>query len=51
MSASPVLLGADVGHAMTGQGPIKDTVLVEPMQKIAIDWVADNPGPSALHCH
>lgn len=35
----------------TGQGPIKDTVLVEPMQKIAIDWVADNPGPWALHCH
>ncbi len=35
----------------TGNGPIKDTVLVEPMQKLAIDWLADNPGPWAMHCH
>lgn len=35
----------------TGNGPIKDTVLVEPMQKLAVDWVADNPGEWAMHCH
>lgn len=35
----------------TGQGPIKDTVLVEPMQELAVDWVADNPGEWAMHCH
>ncbi len=35
----------------TGQGPIKDTVLVEPMQTVSTDWVANNPGPWALHCH
>ncbi len=34
-----------------GNGPIKDTVLVEPMQKLAVDWVADNPGEWAMHCH
>jgi FtsP/CotA-like multicopper oxidase with cupredoxin domain len=35
----------------TGEGPIKDTVLVEPMQGLAVDWIADNPGEWALHCH
>lgn len=35
----------------SGRGPIKDTVMVEPMQKLAIDWFADNPGPWAMHCH
>jgi multicopper oxidase len=35
----------------TGEGPIKDTVMVEPMQTLAVDWLADNPGPWALHCH
>lgn len=33
-----------------GRGPIKDTVLVEPLQKVAIDWVGDNPGSCALNC-
>ncbi len=35
----------------TGQGPIKDTVLVEPRQKLAVEWLADNPGDWAMHCH
>ena len=35
----------------TGRGPLKDTVLVEPNQRLAIDWVADNPGAWAFHCH
>lgn len=35
----------------TGGGPIKDTVMVEPMQKLAVDWLADNPGEWAFHCH
>ena len=34
-----------------GRGPMKDTVLVEPQERLAIDWVADNPGDWAFHCH
>lgn len=35
----------------TGRGPLKDTVLVDPMQKLTIDWFSDNPGDWAFHCH
>jgi FtsP/CotA-like multicopper oxidase with cupredoxin domain len=35
----------------TGRGPLKDTVLVNPMQKITTNWVSDNPGTWAYHCH
>lgn len=35
----------------TGGGPLKDTVIVEPKQRLAIEWVADNPGDWAFHCH
>ncbi|QIN84448.1 multicopper oxidase domain-containing protein [Rubrobacter tropicus] len=35
----------------TGRGPIKDTVLVDPKQRLAFDWLADNPGDWAFHCH
>lgn len=35
----------------TGRGPLKDTVMVEPMERLAIDWVSDNPGKWAFHCH
>ena len=35
----------------TGRGPLKDTVIVEPKERLAIDWVADNPGDWAFHCH
>lgn len=33
-------------------GPIKDTVIVEPMMgAVDVEWVADNPGRWLLHCH
>lgn len=35
----------------TGRGPLKDTILVDPMQKITTNWVSDNPGIWAYHCH
>jgi multicopper oxidase len=38
-------------HATTRPGPRKDTVIVRPMQQLAVDLVADNPGQWMLHCH
>lgn len=35
----------------TGRGPLKDTVLIESMGQVAIDWLPDNPGDWAFHCH
>jgi FtsP/CotA-like multicopper oxidase with cupredoxin domain len=33
-------------------GPVKDTVLVEPMSgRVEVEWTADNPGRWFLHCH
>ncbi|TGD84564.1 multicopper oxidase family protein [Mycolicibacterium sp. CH28] len=32
-------------------GPRKDTVIVKPMQSVAVRLVADNPGIWMLHCH
>ncbi|GAA4488537.1 hypothetical protein GCM10023094_48560 [Rhodococcus olei] len=32
-------------------GPRKDTVVALPMQSLAVDLVADNPGDWMLHCH
>ncbi len=32
-------------------GLIKDTVNVMPLQEVAVDFTADNPGDSLLHCH
>jgi FtsP/CotA-like multicopper oxidase with cupredoxin domain len=32
-------------------GPRKDTVIVKPMQTVAVRLVADNPGVWMLHCH
>ncbi len=32
-------------------GLIKDTINVMPLQTIAVDFKADNPGDSLLHCH
>lgn len=34
-----------------GAGPRKDTVIVPAMGRVAIDFVADNPGRWVLHCH
>ena len=35
----------------TMSGLIKDVVNVLPMQEVAVDFLADNPGHSLLHCH
>ncbi|MCX7622389.1 MAG: multicopper oxidase family protein [Thermomicrobium sp.] len=32
-------------------GSLRDTVLIEPMQEVAIDWLVENPGRWAFHCH
>jgi FtsP/CotA-like multicopper oxidase with cupredoxin domain len=32
-------------------GPRKDTVIVRPMQQLAVDLEADNPGQWMVHCH
>jgi FtsP/CotA-like multicopper oxidase with cupredoxin domain len=41
------------GHtfALRGTGVRKDTVIVRPMQAVAVDLDADNPGQWATHCH
>src|SRR5439155_100453 len=54
---SSAMKGAHLhGHSFqvkngTGHGPLKDTVLVEPMQQLTLDWISDNPGRWAFHCH
>jgi FtsP/CotA-like multicopper oxidase with cupredoxin domain len=35
----------------TERGPLKNTVLINPMQNITTNWVSDNPGTWAYHCH
>jgi len=32
-------------------GLVKDVVQVRPNQTVEVDFLADNPGPSLLHCH
>jgi FtsP/CotA-like multicopper oxidase with cupredoxin domain len=32
-------------------GLMKDTINVMPLQEVAVDFVADNPGDSLMHCH
>jgi FtsP/CotA-like multicopper oxidase with cupredoxin domain len=32
-------------------GPRKDTAIIRPEQRLAVDFVADNPGQWMLHCH
>jgi FtsP/CotA-like multicopper oxidase with cupredoxin domain len=32
-------------------GLVKDTVLVEPMGQVHVDFMADNPGRWLMHCH
>ena len=41
------------GHtfAVTGGGPRKDTVIIRPMQRLDVEFDADNPGQWATHCH
>ena len=39
-------------HNGAGEGPFKDTVLVEPhMGEMTFDFVTDNPGEWFFHCH
>ncbi len=35
----------------TTSGLIKDVINVMPLQTVAVDFVADNPGDSLMHCH
>lgn len=35
----------------TGNGPMKDTIIIAPSQTYTLDWVADNPGLWMYHCH
>jgi FtsP/CotA-like multicopper oxidase with cupredoxin domain len=39
-----------IGDARLG-GLMKDVVNILPLQELAVDFVADNPGDSLLHCH
>jgi FtsP/CotA-like multicopper oxidase with cupredoxin domain len=41
------------GHSFrpAGGGPRKDTIMVLPKREVAVEWVADNPGKWAFHCH
>ena len=46
----PRALGPDVGKEQAAAWR-KDTVIVKPMQTVAVKLVADNPGIWMLHCH
>jgi multicopper oxidase len=35
----------------TGNGPMRDTVVVNPSGRATMDWIADNPGTWVYHCH
>ena len=42
------------GHVVAvggGSGPLKDTAIALPKQTLVFDWVADNVGIWAFHCH
>lgn len=49
----PVHLHGQTFQVVTdnGHGPRKDTVIVPAMGTVTVDFVADNPGQWALHCH
>ena len=32
-------------------GIMKDVVMVDGYQQVAVDFVANNPGPTLFHCH
>ncbi len=53
MMPHPMHLHGHSFRAAPGRGvrPLKDTVLVAPMEQLSIEWIADNPGAWALHCH
>lgn len=35
----------------TGNGPMKDTLMLTPSQRYTVDWMANNPGLWVIHCH
>lgn len=37
--------------APTAGGPRKDSLIVRPQERLAVDFMADNPGQWVLHCH
>jgi FtsP/CotA-like multicopper oxidase with cupredoxin domain len=39
-----------VGHQDVS-GLLKDVINVMPLQTVNVDFIADNPGDSLLHCH
>lgn len=41
----------EVVGAQGRKGPRKDTVIVLPMQRLRVEFVADNPGVWMMHCH
>ena len=46
------LHGHDVRAVLgAGLGARKDTILVAPRRELAVEWLADNPGAWAFHCH
>ncbi len=51
MSAVQCECGEVTGQSCDWSGDKKDTVLVEPMQQVEVDFTADNPGRWFLHCH
>jgi FtsP/CotA-like multicopper oxidase with cupredoxin domain len=38
-------------NGVATSGVMKDTVMVAPHKQVEFDFVADNPGPTLLHCH
>jgi FtsP/CotA-like multicopper oxidase with cupredoxin domain len=38
-------------HGKPTSGVIKDVVMLGGFQELAVDFVADNPGPTLFHCH
>jgi FtsP/CotA-like multicopper oxidase with cupredoxin domain len=38
-------------QGVSESGPRKDTVIVRPMERLAVDLAANNPGHWMVHCH
>ena len=54
MMPHPMHLHGHSFRPLTGQTatpPLKDTVVLAPMEELSVQWVADNPGRWAFHCH
>jgi FtsP/CotA-like multicopper oxidase with cupredoxin domain len=51
MMPHPMHLHGHVFAVNGADGPLKDTALSLPKRELTLDWVADNPGTWAYHCH